>query len=318
MFHYCTHWGCIMDSIHLKSYAKINLGLFLLKKRLDGYHDIITVFQTVDLHDTLTFHRNDNSSNLTLSSSGIPIPLNEDNLIFHAFRVFQERMHTGCGLEVQVTKRIPTGAGLGGGSSNAAAALIAMDRLWDSRLSRGDLESMAAEIGSDVPFFIQGGTAIGEGRGERLTPIDLKWDCWVLLVCPSIPVSTAWAYRQARIGLTKDEKLTKFRSIFQKNALRSLRDSLDNDLEEVVFKRHPLLGLFKEDMYKWDAFYASMSGSGSSVYGLFERLDEAEAARSFFLVDKRVRTFLCRPIFSSCPEPTVRDEDRQDHRLVPM
>lgn len=307
-----------MDSIQLKSFAKINLGLFLLKKRLDGYHDIITVFQTVDLHDTLAFRKNDKSSALTLTTSGIPIPLNENNLIYHAFRVFQESMHLGCGLEVRVTKRIPTGSGLGGGSSNAAATLIAMDKLWDSHLSMRDLEFMAAEIGSDVPFFIQGGTAIGEGRGERLTPIDLQWDCWVLLVCPAISVSTAWAYSQARIGLTKDEKLTKFRSIFQKNALRSLRDSLDNDLEEVVFKRHPLLGLFKEDMYKWDAFYASMSGSGSSVFGLFERLDQGEAARSFFLVDKRVTTFLCRPIFFSSPEAVVTDENRQDYRFVQM
>jgi 4-diphosphocytidyl-2-C-methyl-D-erythritol kinase len=255
---------------------------------------------------------------LTLTSSGIPIPLNENNLIYHAFRVFQKSMHPGCGLEVQITKRIPTGAGLGGGSSNAAATLIAMNRLWDSPLSTPDLEFMAAEIGSDVPFFIQGGTAVGEGRGERLTPIDLQRDYWVLLVCPTISVSTAWAYSQARIGLTKDEKLTKFRSIFQKNALRSLRGSLDNDLEEVVFKRHPLLGLFKEDLYKWDAFYASMSGSGSSVYGLFEHLDQAEAARSFFHVDKRVTTFLCRPISSSSPEVMVADEDRQNYRLIPM
>jgi 4-diphosphocytidyl-2-C-methyl-D-erythritol kinase len=175
---------------------------------------------------------------------------------------------------------------------------------------------MAAEIGSDVPFFVQGGTSIGEGRGERLSPIDLQWDCWVLLVCPAISVSTAWAYGQARIGLTKDEKLTNFRSIFQKNALHALRDSLHNDLEESVFKRHPLLRLFKEDMYKWDAFYASMSGSGSSVYGLFDRLEQAEAARSFFMVNKRVKTFLCRPISSFPPDAMAADDVRQDCRFA--
>lgn len=307
-----------MYSVQVKSFAKINLGLFLLKRRLDGYHDIITAFQTIDLYDTLTFSRIDKSPAFSLNSSGIPIPLNENNLIHRAYRVFQESMHLSGGLEVRVEKRIPTGGGLGGGSSNAAATLNVMDKLWDTRLSRRDLELMAAEIGSDVPFFIQGGTAIGEGRGERLTPVDLRWDCWILLVCPAISVSTAWAYSQAIMGLTKDEKLTNFRSIFQKNALRSLRGSIGNDLEEVVFKRHPLLGLFKEDMYKWDAFYASMSGSGSSVFGLFERLDQAEAARSFFIVDKRVTTFLCRPIFSSSPDAKVTDENRHDYRLVPM
>ena len=306
-----------MDWVQVKSFAKINVGLFLLNRRLDGYHDILTVFQTIDLYDTLHFSRKDKSRAFSLDASGIPIPLNENNLIHRAFRVFQENLHLSGGLEVRVEKRIPTGGGLGGGSSNAAATLNVMDKLWDTNLSAHELESMAAEIGSDVPFFIQGGTAIGEGRGERLTPIDLEWDCWILLVCPAISVSTAWAYSQAIMSLTKDEKLTKFRSIFQKNALRSLRGSVENDLEEVVFKRHPLLGLFKEDMYKWDAFYASMSGSGSSVFGLFESLDQAEAARSFFLVDKRVTTFLCRPILSS-PDAKVTDESRHDYRFVPM
>jgi len=225
-------------------------------------------------------------------------------------------MQSEGGLEVHVEKRIPIGGGLGGGSSNAAATLTGMDQLWDTHLIPQDLEFMAAEIGSDVPFFIRGGTAIGEGRGERLTPIDLQWDCWILLVCPAISVSTAWVYNQARIGLTKDEKLINFRSIFQKNALRSLRGSLENELEGVVFKRHPLLRLFKEDMYKWDAFYASMSGSGSSVYGLFDSLEQAEAARSFFLVDKRVTMYLCRPISSHSPGAMAVDGVRCDYRLA--
>jgi 4-diphosphocytidyl-2-C-methyl-D-erythritol kinase len=305
----------IVNCIELKSYAKINLGLSLLKKRLDGYHDIITVFQAIDLHDSLTFKRT-HSSTFRLTSTGIPIPLNEDNLVHRAFRVFQNRMHVEGGLEIRVEKRIPTGGGLGGGSSNAAVTLTAMDLLWDTRLIPPDLEFMAMEIGSDVPFFIRGGAAIGEGRGERLTPIDLHWDCWVLLVCPAISVSTAWAYSQARIGLTKDEKLTKFRSIFQNNAMRSLRGSLENELEGVVFKRHPLLRLFKEDMYKWDAFYASMSGSGSSVFGLFDRLEQAEAARSFFMVDKRVKTFLCRPISSHSPGAMASEDVRHDYRFA--
>ena len=302
-----------MNCITLQSFAKINLGLSLLKKRLDGYHEIITVFQAIDLHDTLTLKSNHTSS-ILLTSTGIPIPLNGDNLIHRAFLVFQNRMNLDGGLEVHVDKRIPTGGGLGGGSSNAAATLTGLDLLYNTRLNPHDLEFMAAEIGSDVPFFIQGGTAIGEGRGERLSPIDLPWDCWVLLVCPAISVSTAWAYGQARIGLTKDEKLTNFRSIFQKNASHALRGSLHNDLEEAVFKRHPLLGLFKEDMYKWDAFYASMSGSGSSVYGLFDRLEQAEAARSFFMVDKRVMTFLCRPISSYSASAMAADVIRHDCR----
>jgi 4-diphosphocytidyl-2-C-methyl-D-erythritol kinase len=146
-----------------------------------------------------------------------------------------------------------------------------------------------------------------------LTPIDITPDFWILLICPDISVSTAWAYSQAKIGLTKDIKLTIFRSIFQNRAVRSLRESLHNELEEVVFQRHPLLKLFKENLYKWDAFYASMSGSGSSVFGLFDRLEQAEAARAFFSIDKRVKTFLCEPVRPSSPEAWFSEENCREH-----
>lgn len=295
-----------MNSVQIKSFAKINLGLYLLEKRIDGYHDILTIFQTIDLHDTLMFKRM-RAPHLILTSKGISIPLKEDNLVSRAYRFFLNKMHRKCGLEIHIEKRIPVGSGLGGGSSNAAATLLAMDWLLNTKLKQDDLESMAAEIGSDVPFFIRRGTMIGEGRGECLVPINLQMDYWAVLVCPEISVSTTWAYSQAKIGLTKDEKLTKFRSIFQNPSPQSLREALANDLEEVVFRRHPLLRLLKEDLYKRDAFYASMSGSGSSVYGLFHHREQAEAAQSFFSIDQRLTTFLCRPIPSSIPDEWLSD-----------
>jgi 4-diphosphocytidyl-2-C-methyl-D-erythritol kinase len=304
-----------MYSIVAKSPAKINLGLYLLKKRMDGYHDIVTIFQAIDLFDTITFTRN-RASDLTIHSEGIPIPLNKDNLIYKAYDVFNKHMHLEGGIEVNVEKRVPTGAGLGGGSSNAASTLTALNLLFEKDLSSKQLEKMAAEIGSDVPFFIQGGTAIGEGRGEILTPLDMDSDYWILLICPEVSVSTAWAYSQARIGLTRDVKMAIFESIFQNRALRSLRESLKNELEEVVFQRHPLLKLFKENLYKWDAFYASMSGSGSSVFGLFDRLEQAEAARSFFSIDKRVKTFLCEPVRSLAYASWVSEGKFREHETA--
>jgi len=288
-----------MNLLELKAYAKINLGLYLLQKRLDGYHDILTVFQSIDLHDTLTFERTRSSGMFAISLDGIPVPLGEENLVFRAYRVFCERMHISGGLAVHIEKRIPVGAGLGGGSSDAAVTLKAMDILWETHLLQEDLERMAGEIGSDVPFFIRGGTAIGEGRGEKLTPIKLPMDYWLLLVCPGIPISTAWAYSQAKIGLTKEEKLTIFKSIFENYSHKALRASLKNELEAVVFQRHPLLRLLKDEMYQWDAFYASMTGSGSAIYGLFNSREKAEAAESFFSIDGRMRTFVCRPISSA-------------------
>jgi 4-diphosphocytidyl-2-C-methyl-D-erythritol kinase len=286
-----------MDSLVLKSPAKINLGLYLLKKRMDGYHDILTLFQAIDLYDTIRFTRT-RSSDLILHAEGFPIPSDKENLIWKAYDLFNKNLHLEGGLEVNVEKRIPTGAGLGGGSSNAASTLTALNVMFEKNLSSKQLEKMAEEIGSDVPFFIQGGTAIGEGRGEILTPVELEADYSILLICPDVSVSTAWAYSQARIVLTRELKMAIFESLFQNRDLRSLRASLKNELEDVVFQRHPLLKLFKENLYKWDAFYASMSGSGSSVFGLFNRQEQAEAARAFFSIDKRVKTFLCEPVRS--------------------
>jgi 4-diphosphocytidyl-2-C-methyl-D-erythritol kinase len=304
-----------MYSIVRKSPAKINLGLYLLKKRVDGYHDILTLFQTINHFDIITFTKN-RLSDLIIHSEGIPIPQNRDNLIYKAYDIFKKHMHLEGGVEVNVEKRIPTGAGLGGGSSNAASTLTALNLLFETDLSPKQLEKMAAEIGSDVPFFIQGGTAVGEGRGEILTPMDMDTDYWVLLICPEVSVSTAWAYSQARIGLTKDVKLAIFESLFQNRDLRSLRDSMKNELEDVVFQRHPLLKLFKENLYKWDAFYASMSGSGSSVFGLFDRLEQAEAARSFFSIDRRVKTFLCEPVRSLAHSSWISEGKFREHETA--
>jgi 4-diphosphocytidyl-2-C-methyl-D-erythritol kinase len=189
------------------------------------------------------------------------------------------------------------GAGLGGGSSNAAAALIAADQIWNTKASMADLQSIALMLGSDVPFFLVGGTALGEGRGEILTPLPLLSKYWILLVCPDIHVDTSWAYSQAKITLTKDEKLTKFRSIFHRYEFHTLKEKLVNEFEGVVFSRHPVLQGIKDQMYERDAFYASMSGSGSTIYGFFQNRRIAERANTFFF-KQGLRTFICRPIKS--------------------
>ena len=283
-----------MSHLCLLSYAKINLGLRLLRKREDGYHDIATVFQQIDLHDRITFQRTRGPIRITSSHPGLP--LTEENLIHRAFTLFQETLGIRGGLEAHVHKQIPVGAGLGGGSSNAAVTLTAANRLWGTKLRPDDLAKIAAQIGSDVPFFLRGGTALGQGRGEILAPLVWLTDYWVVLVYSGIHVSTTWAYRQAKINLTKEEKFTKFRAIFEKKPVHALRKTLKNDLEGVVFRRHPVLRELKEKMYKRDAFYASMSGSGSSVYGLFFHQEDAEKAVNFFSAEEGITVFLCRPM----------------------
>ena len=284
-----------MSTLTLPSYGKINLGLLLLQKRTDGYHDIATVFQQIDLNDTIIINQ---SSSFHLTTSDKSLPVNEDNLIHTAFEVIRRKLKIRDGIAVHLDKKIPVGGGLGGGSSNAAVTLMALNRIWGDRLSQDELIEIGGEIGSDVPFFLTGGTALGQGRGEILTPLTLPEDWWIVLVCPDISVSTAWAYQHARITLTKEEKFTNFRSIFKGFNPRILRNDLHNELEDAVFQKYPLLQEIKDTLYQEDAFYASMSGSGSSVYGLFHQRVKAEEAAAFFSIQKGLSTFLCKPISS--------------------
>ena len=286
-----------MNSLTLPSYAKINLGLLLRGKRDDGFHDIETIFQQVDLHDRLIFRKI--PTGIRIRSTDARLPLDGRNLVFRAFDRFRDKVGSSEGLEVHIEKCIPVGSGLGGGSSNAAVTLVASNRLWGEPFTRHDLHEIAVEIGSDTPFFLMGGTARGQGRGEILTPLDWAPDWWIVLVCPDIEVSTAWAYRHSKIPLTKDEKFTKFSSIFNRMQSSALSSSLHNDLEGVVFKRHPTLQEIKECLYARDAFYASMSGSGSSIFGLFSEQETAEEAKSFFGIQKKMTVHLCRPVSSS-------------------
>ena len=286
-----------MEKLVLRSYAKINLGLELLRKREDGFHDIVTVFQQIDLYDEITYHRV--PSSIVITSTDPDVPLDDKNLIYRSFDLFRMRHDISEGLKIYIRKNIPIGGGLGGGSSNAAVTLVAADRLWRTNLSQDQLREMAMEIGSDVPFFLQGGIALGQGRGEILTPVQWPNDYWIVLICPGIHISTSWAYSQARIALTKEEKFTKFRSIFDSYTPHTLRTMLVNELEGVVFRRHPVLREIKEQLYQRDAFYASMSGSGSTVFGLFHRKEQAEGTKTFFSNERGLQPILCRPI-SSC------------------
>jgi 4-diphosphocytidyl-2-C-methyl-D-erythritol kinase len=287
-------------NVILQSYAKINLGLFIQNKREDGYHNIATVFQQINLHDTLTFTRI-KSSSIKIYCNKPSIPVNEDNLVYKAFQLYQRHTNSQGGLEVHIKKQIPAGGGLGGGSSNAAVTLRACEALWQQPLSDSCLEELAFKIGSDVPFFLKGGTAIGAGRGEQLIPLNLPQLFWVVLVCPGFPVSTGWAYNQTKIGLTNAEKISTLRALFGETEVHTWRDKLVNELESVVFQRHPELRDVKEQLYNQCAFYASMSGSGSTMFGLFQDRALAKATVKFF-ANQQMRALLAQPITVHAPK----------------
>ncbi|MCJ7812117.1 4-(cytidine 5'-diphospho)-2-C-methyl-D-erythritol kinase [bacterium] len=292
-----------MKSLSLRSYAKINLGLLLLDKRKDGYHNIATVFQQIDLYDIMTFRKG--SSAIEITATDPAIPSNKKNLAFKAFQLFQKKLAIQEGLEIYIKKYIPVGGGLGGGSSNAATTLLAVNHLYGNPLSDTELNRIAAHLGSDVPFFLKGGTALGQGRGEMLTPLRWPTNYWIVLTCPPFGVSTSWAYNQAKITLTKDEKFTKFVLILERYNPHALKANFQNELEGVVFRRHPILREIKEQMYQRDAFYAGMSGSGSSIYGLFFEKKQAKSVKTFFSTQKGLSTYLCRPI-SPHPADEIR------------
>jgi len=265
-------------TVTLQAPAKINLGLQVLRKRPDGYHDIDTVFQAVALCDRLTFLPQKNR--FTFQASGVPVPRGDDNLILKAARLLKETAGLpGAGAKIRLQKNIPTGAGLGGGSSDAAATLKALNALWGLKWPARKLESLAARLGSDVPFFIRGGTARGRGRGEKLTRLPTLSKIWVVLCWPGFPVATAWAYKSLRRGrgLSKANPHARlFIQALEKRGFDPVFQRLSNDFEKAVFRRHPRLGKIKRSLLREGARAALMSGSGSMVFGLADSKKMAE------------------------------------------
>ncbi|MCK4223917.1 MAG: 4-(cytidine 5'-diphospho)-2-C-methyl-D-erythritol kinase [candidate division Zixibacteria bacterium] len=288
-----------MDRLILKSPAKINLFLEVLRKREDGYHEIVSLIQAVNLCDELILRKRKNG--VVVACDHPDCPADESNLAFKAASLLLAEEKINEGVSIRIRKKIPLSAGLGGGSSNAAATLKGINRLYQLQLPDKKLHALASRIGSDVPFFLYSGQALIKGRGEKIVPINMYGDYWLVLVCPHIEVSTKWAYQNVKISLTKERKELNLKSldngfVFFK-ALRSFR----NDLEEVVSKRHPVIQKIKEILKNSGALKSSMSGSGPTVYGVFDRKPQAEEVakkllRGDWFAESRGQIFLTQPI----------------------
>ena len=268
------------ERIKLRCYAKVNLGLHILGKREDGYHEIRTLFQTIGLHDTLEIR-------LT-QGRGVSLQCNwdelncGDNLVVRALEAVCRQAGLERGLEARLQKRIPLGAGLGGGSSNAAAAVMGLDRLLGLRMSRRDWFEIGGALGSDVPFFFVGGRALGVGRGSEVYPLEDTARCHVLVVVPPLPMPTADAYRRASLRLTTPVNKSKI-PLFCPAYLDALEsgDGLENHFEPVVFRDQPDLKRLKRRLLQRGASKAGLTGSGSALVGLFDEegaLTQAHAA----------------------------------------
>jgi 4-diphosphocytidyl-2-C-methyl-D-erythritol kinase len=260
----------------IKAHAKINWFLRVTGKRADGYHDIESLFQTIGLRDILTFEMADSLSIVTEA----PIP-SDDNLVMKAALMIREVSGVNMGARIGLIKNIPIAAGLGGGSSDAAATLKGLNELWGLALPHEKLHEMAMALGSDVPFFLDGPSARAGGRGERISRESIGNSVTLLLLKPSLGVSAGWAYSQLADYSGEETGYTdKFVSALKAGDFGELKKLAVNDLEAPVFREHPEVGELKDDLYANGALFAAMSGSGPTVFGVFERLKHAHRAES--------------------------------------
>lgn len=259
--------------------AKLNFGLRIVRRRADGYHDILTRFQAVDLFDRLTVEPR--ARGWRLSCSDPTLTTGPDNLVLRAARALAAETGVGSGAAFHLEKHIPHGAGLGGGSSDAAAALLLLCRLWKVRPPRARLARLARSIGSDVPYFLVGGGAIGRGRGDRLTPLPSGPCRHVVIVHSRHRIAAKWAYLQYRRELTGPRTLHRMsQKMAHGRRSGNILNSLTNDLEPVVVAHYPDLRRNLDQLRVLGAVASAMTGSGSSVYGLFpDRSTAAAAAR---------------------------------------
>ncbi len=248
--------------------AKVNLALSVLGRRRDGYHDVVTLFQAVDLCDVLTAA---SAETLTLEVTDRTIPEDDTNLVLKAARLLGQRCPraAGRGATLRLVKRIPAGAGLGGGSSDAAGTLLLLDALWNLKLESSMLTGLAAELGSDVPFFLHGGTALGTDRGTTIEPLDPIAERTLILGSPPFGLSTPEVYRALGAPLTVDGAGVTVRRLFLKFVKGNDFALATNDLEPVAFRLRGELAAFKDAVSRSGAEVALVSGSGSTVFGLF-------------------------------------------------
>jgi 4-diphosphocytidyl-2-C-methyl-D-erythritol kinase len=287
-----------MPEVRIPAFAKINLRLDILGKRADGFHELRTIFQTISLHDELRL-RNSPRPGITLTIRGnesLALEPPGENLVYRAVEVLRLELRTRDGVEIELRKKIPAGRGLGGGSSDAAAAMLGYLRLAKRKLPLARQIEIAASLGADVPFFLLGGRALGVNKGDEIYPLPDIPRQHLLVVSPkAIHVPTPDAYRWLKAGALRLTKSAVNHKLWEFCALcwSSQESGLSNDFERPVFRRHPRLGQIKRDLLQRGAAEASLAGSGSAVFGVFPSPAMARRAAVEFQGDQ---TFVCETL----------------------
>lgn len=284
-----------MRQIVLKAYAKINLGLDVLRRREDGYHDLRMIMQSIGLYDELTLKKMGKDEILLTSNVG-SLPNNDKNLVYKAIRLMKTEFNITTGVKADLEKRIPVAAGMAGGSTDAAAALIGMNRLFDLKLTQQQLMELGVKLGADVPYCIMGGTALSEGIGEVLTPLKPMPDCYILIAKPGISVSTRFVYENLEVDkLSYHPDIDGMIDSVEAGDLKGITDRLSNVLETVTEKKYPIITKIKNAMLEAGAMNTLMSGSGPTVFGIFAdkktaieglaKVREIEMVRNSYVVE---------------------------------
>ena len=267
-----------MKDISVKALAKINLGLDVVGKREDGYHEVCMVMQTIHLFDRLEISKN-RSGQITMETNLSFLPTNENNLVYKAAKLLTDEFEIKDGIHVQLHKHIPVAAGMAGGSTDAAAVLYGMNRIFELGLTREQLMERGVKIGADVPYCVMRGTALAEGIGEKLTKLPPMVKCPVLIAKPQISVSTKFVYDNLKLNSdTKHPDIKKLVTDIKEKDLCKIAGDMGNVLETVTIPAYPVIAEIKEHMKEHGALNAMMSGSGPTVFGLFDKEETAVEA----------------------------------------
>jgi 4-diphosphocytidyl-2-C-methyl-D-erythritol kinase len=277
-----------MEKLVVESPAKINLGLNVVRKRVDGFHDLETIFVPLMLSDIIRFKKADK---FRFESNSELLNQEKENLILRAIKLIEEKTRINISLHIDLEKNIPIGGGLGGGSSNAATTLKTINKMFKLGLNYNELAKLALKLGSDVPYFLNPVSAYAESRGEVLTLLNLEISYPILLVNPAIKIDTKWAFGNIKPA-TPERNL---KEIFKDGLtdFDTIKNYVRNDFEDVVFEEYPEIKQIKSDLYKQGAQFALMSGTGSTVYGIFSNLQKATWAKEYF--SKKYFTYLNNP-----------------------
>lgn len=260
--------GKPVKELHLNAYAKVNLTLDVGAERPDGYHEIESVMHTIALHDSITL-REAGSGTEVVVKDGSTVPSDHRNLVARTAEMLREMFGVTRPLQIELTKRIPVAAGLGGGSSDAAVTLLGLVQMWKLRLERRELLALAVRLGADVPFFLEGGGAVARGKGERITYLPPLPTTWTVLARPRVEVSTAWAYRQLPSGgIPARPNTAAMIDAVSREDVRGVGRLLHNVFEDVIARTHPAVKEIHARILRGEAYGASMSGTGPTVFGL--------------------------------------------------